>query len=857
MLRRVASFVLAGLLGAAAPADARDVRVGVYANPPKLQLGADGQPSGIFGDLLAEVAREEGWRLLAVPCEWEGCIDLLRAGRIDLMPDVAWTEARAAEFSLHDTPALTSWSQLYRRGDVDLEAVTDIGGMRIAVLEGSVQQDYLATLAAGLGLEVEWLPAASLDAALDAVAEGRADAIATNHHFGDWVAMRRGLRATPVIFMPARLYYAGPPGRGGDLLARIEHHLVRWQARSDSRYYDVLARWGAPPEAATLPAHWRWAAAGAFGLLLAALGVVALMRREVARKTRSLRASEERLATILNSVDAHIFIKDAALRYAYVNQKVCDLLGLPSAQVLGRGDEDFFDAATAAVLRGNDLKVIEGGERIALEETKRLRSGGEPRTFLSVKLPLRDAVGEVTSLCAISTDITEQHLLLSEIHQLAWFDPLTHLPNRQQLLDRLRDSLAACAGGGRQGALLVVNLDRFQALNDTRGHDVGDRWLQVVAQRIPPCLHEGEWAARMGADEFGFLIAQLPLAAQDAQRQAAALAQRLLDAIAQPGILDDVPYHGTASVGIALFADPQETVEDVLKHADIALSQAKVAGGHRMRFFQPEMQTAIAARAALEADLRAGIDAGQLLLHYQPQVDLHGRLIGVEALARWAHPQRGLLLPGSFIALAEASGLILPLGRAVLRTACAQLARWADDPGTAGLRIAVNVSAAQLHQPDFVDEVLGICRASGAPPARLELEITESQLVEDVEESIAKLAALRAEGVRVALDDFGTGYSALGYVKRLPLDLLKIDTTFTRDLLFDPNDIAIVRTIIALGRSLGLEVLAEGVEETAQRDILSELGCEQFQGWLFGRPAGIEALAGWLAPAAREIAPQA
>jgi EAL domain-containing protein (putative c-di-GMP-specific phosphodiesterase class I) len=301
-------------------------------------------------------------------------------------------------------------------------------------------------------------------------------------------------------------------------------------------------------------------------------------------------------------------------------------------------------------------------------------------------------------------------------------------------------------------------------------------------------------------------------------------------------------YHGSGSIGITLFADGATSVEDILKHADLALAQAKIAGGNRTRFFQPEMHAAVAARATLELELRHALDAEQFVLHFQPQFDRESRIVGCEALVRWHHPQRGLLLPGSFIPLAEACGLILPLGAWVLRKACEQLATWQSSEATRALRIAVNVSARQLHQPDFLEGVLAQLAACGVAGQRLELEITESLLVEDIDEAIDKLAALRAHGVRIALDDFGTGYSALNYIKRLPLDVLKIDTSFVRDLLIEPNDMAIVRTVIALGSSLGLEVLAEGVENQAQRAVLLEMGCGGFQGYLLGRPVPIEGL---------------
>ena len=842
------TLLAAGWLGLAVDAaQAREVRVGVYENPPKLLLGDNGEPSGILGDLLAGIAREEGWTLRAVPCDWEQCLRMLSRGELDLLPDVARTGPRDEAFDMHERPALRSWSQVYTRPGLRVDSVLALDGLRVAVLEGSVQQESLGTLADGFDLGLDWLPVASMDQAVEAVVAGRADAMATNHFFGGRYAVERGLVESSVVFLPSRLYYASRAGTQADLLQAIDRWLVRWQDDPGSPYFDALRRWGAPAPEPGLPRGVAWLAGGALAALGLALAGIALLRGEVRRKTRSLHASERRLATILDSVDAHIYIKDAQLRYQYVNRKTADLFGLPADEVVGRGDGDFFDPDTVRHLRENDLRVVNGGERIATEEVNRTRvDGGIEHAYFSVKIPLHDADGRISALCGISTDITDQVALREQIRRLADYDPLTQLPNRKQFLEQLRQAIADARAQGWQGGMVLVNLDRFRELNDTRGHQAGDDWLRQVAQRLRPVLHEGQSLARLGADEFGLLLERLPMAPAEAQKQVAALAQRVLEAIIVPGDVAGQRYHGGASLGATLFAGEGHSAEDVFRHADLALAEAKAAGGNRVRTFLAEMQETAAARAALEADLREGLERGQFLLHFQPQVDDGDRLLGLEALVRWQHPKRGLVPPGSFIPLAEASGLIVPLGDWVLRQAIAELARLGARPATASVRIAVNVSARQLRRPDFVGEVLAALAEARIPAGRLELELTESELVDDIGQAIDRLSALRAGGVRIALDDFGTGYSALNYVKRLPLDVLKIDTSFVRDLLVDPNDMAIVRTILSLGQSLGLEVLAEGVEDAAQREVLHGMGCRQFQGYLFSRPRPMADLGDWL-----------
>jgi diguanylate cyclase (GGDEF)-like protein len=431
---------------------------------------------------------------------------------------------------------------------------------------------------------------------------------------------------------------------------------------------------------------------------------------------------------------------------------------------------------------------------------------------------------------------------LYAIRRLAYYDALTELPNRRLMLDRLAAAMKGNGARGRHGALLLIDLDHFKLLNDTHGHERGDLLLRQVAGRLQACVGSSDTVARIGGDEFVVLVWDLPGDVDAARLQAAALGEKVHRTLCASFDLDGFQHATSPSVGITLFAGRELGVEELLKRADTAMYQAKAAGRNTVRFFDPAMQAAVAERMALESDLRDALALGQFLLHYQAQVDALGCIKGAEVLLRWQHPVRGLVSPAQFIPLAEATGLICPIGLWVLETACAQLAAWSRDPSTSALSLAVNVSACQFNQADFVDQVLEVLARSGANPARLKLELTEGLLLDNTEAVIATIGALKKVRVRFSLDDFGTGYSSLSYLKRLPLDQLKIDQSFVRDLLTDANDIAIVRTIVALGQSLGMEVIAEGVETAAQRDCLASAGCHAYQGYYFGRPLPVAQL---------------
>ncbi|WP_439859837.1 EAL domain-containing protein [Pseudomonas sp. MBLB4136] len=829
-------------LGSALSAQPREVRVGVYSNPPKIALSQDGQPSGILGELLVELARQQDWRLHVVPCDWQTCLSLVQRGEIDLLPDVAYSEERAKRLDFHRKPALYSWSQLYSRKKLELLSPADLKQQRIAVLDGSIQHDYLLAFLPSADLQATLLPVAELAQGFALVSSGLADAAVANKQFGDQYAEEYGLLGTPLMFPPLRMFYATRKGDNQDLLGAIDERLLAWEQEPDSFYTQTLKRWGEKSRPARLPPYVWWGLAGLAALLLATVGGVLLLRRQVAEKTWHLRASEARLNTILDSVEAYIYIKDQQLRYQYANRKVCELFGRPLEDVVGHTDDEFFDAATASNLHNNDRRVLQLGERVEKEETNHNLNDGSEHTYLSVKLPLRHPDGRIYALCGISTDISEHKKNRDEIHRLAFYDPLTGLANRRLLLDRLQHALTRRSRRRQEGGLLFIDLDDFKDLNDTFGHAVGDQLLQLVGQRLVNQARIEDTVARLGGDEFVVMLEDLSSRPDEALAQIESVASKILQALGEPYALQGRQHICTASIGIALFSESRSTVEDLLKRADLAMYEAKSAGRNTLRFFNPEMQARIRARTSLESELRQGIQQNDFILHYQPQVDQAGNLLGAEVLVRWQHPTRGLVPPAQFIPAAEKCGLILPLGQWVLLSACRQLAAWADDPELAQLSLAVNVSARQFHHPDFVSEVLSALEQTGANPLRLELELTESLLVEDVEAMIVTMGQLQDRGISFSLDDFGTGYSSLSQLNRLPLNQLKIDRAFVHDLLLSANNTVIVRTIIALAESLELAVIAEGVETVEQRDALLQLGCHRFQGYLYGAPRPVEQL---------------
>lgn len=560
-----------------------------------------------------------------------------------------------------------------------------------------------------------------------------------------------------------------------------------------------------------------------------------------------LAESEARYRELLDNLHTAVVVHAPDTQIIFSNPRASELLGLSVEQMRGKPLPDpswqFLD---------------EQGARMALEDypVKRVLATLKPLQALVVGVkpaasdditwvlvgafPDFDSHGNLKQIVVSFDDISARKKAEEEVLQMAFFDLLTGLPNRRLLMDRLHAALATSARNRLYGAVLFIDLDRFKAINDVGGHDAGDLLLVAVAQRLRACVRDEDTVARLGGDEFVVLLPEIGAELGPSSQKGALVAEKIRRALNAPFDLDGHVHHTSPSIGISMFCGAGEAPELLLRQADMAMYKAKDAGRNTMRFFSAAMQLAVETHAALEADLRHAVPDGQLRLYFEPQVDAGQRPTGAEALARWMHPTRGEVSPLQFIPIAEESSLILDIGGWVLDKVCAQLARWAGTSALRHLTLAVNVSAQQFRQPDFVETVALALMRHAFDPSRLKLELTESVIVNDVVDVVEKMHRLRAMGVALSMDDFGTGYSSLSYLKQLPLDQIKIDQSFTRDISTDPTDAIMVKTIIDLARNFNLHVIAEGVETEEQLAFLQRHGCMAYQGYLFGKPVPIE-----------------
>ena len=582
------------------------------------------------------------------------------------------------------------------------------------------------------------------------------------------------------------------------------------------RYYDHRQRW-------TTALHFVLLA-----LTLLMLSYAVFVFRQLRRRARELQLA----ASVFTHANECITITDAESRIVDVNPAFSRVTGYAAEEVVGRNpsllssgrhDREFYAQMWASLLATGQWQG---------EIWNRRRNGEIYPEWLSISTVF-DEKGRAVNRIGSFFDISERKQSEAEINNLAFYDPLTQLPNRRLLLDRLRHTVAAAARSAEQGAVLFIDLDHFKTINDTQGHARGDQLLLEAARRLNASVRQGDTVARLGGDEFVVMLEKLGVGTSDAVAQAGVIAEKILAALRQPYELEGGSFHGTASIGISLFRGQDTTVDELLKRADMAMYGAKTAGRNTVRFFDPAMQWALEERTALEAELRGALAAGQLAVHYQVQVDAASRPIGAEALLRWQNPRRGAVAPEHFIPLAEDTGLILPIGQWILEQVCLQLKAWEADPHARELQVAVNVSAHQFRQPDFVARIVSTLERTGAAAGRLKLELTESAVLWNVDDTISKMQALREAGVRFSMDDFGTGYSSLAYLTQLPLDQLKIDRSFVSTIETSRANAVIVQTIINMSITLGIQVIAEGVETEGQCAFLEHAGCRAYQGFLF------------------------
>ncbi|WP_208854531.1 EAL domain-containing protein [Thioalkalivibrio sp. AKL17] len=831
-------FVLAGCGGDTSRDDPTMLRVGLYENEPKIYTREDGRPAGLFPVLLEALAEREGWRLEYRDCQWAECLAQLEGGELDLMPDVALTGEREHRFRFHEIPVAQSWSQVYAPREASVRSLADLTDQRIAVLEGSVHEGWLTREMEPSGDgEPRLASRQSLDRVLEAVDAGAADVAVTNNFHGGRHAERSGLFETPVSSDHTGLYFAASPALDPAILEAVDRHLASWKGTPDSPYHRAMAETLTPEVRGVLP---RWAApvlASAGGLALL-FGVLALVLRwQVRWRARELKRANRRFRHLLDSSPVVIYsLSSAGDPLHWVSGNLHPLFGYSPEEALRPGwwreclhPEDRTLARRAREqAREQGHAVIEYRLYDARGRVRRVRD-----EMQWSPAPTRSGVGEIIGSW---TDLTQSFEQREQLRLLSHYDSRTGLPNRTLLHDRIGHSIEMAMGQDESRRLIVLlDVDRFKGLNETLGTALADQVLLGVAQRLSQYAGPQDTVARSGADEFALLLERPP--AGEAREQ---WLDGLLDVLREPFRLAGRSLRVTVSAGYAEFPVDGATTEELVTAAELALDEARRGGGNRREAYVSGLGERTSRRTLLESDLREALVREEFELFLQPQYGLDPFVLtGVEALVRWNHPERGRVSPGEFIPLAEETGLVMAIDQWVLDQACAHLAE-RDAQGLHVPRMAVNLSVMELEDGHLTRMVQSVLDRYGLQPHRLELEVTETMLMRTPENALAELGRLKELGVELAMDDFGTGYSNLALLHRMPLNRLKLDQSLVQDIGRSRSNEDIIRAILALARTLDLEVIGEGIETEAQRDFLLQVGCREGQGYLWSPPVPAE-----------------
>lgn len=812
------------------------VRIGVYQNAPKLHIDESGKPAGLFIDLIELIARDQAWQTEYVECRWTECLELLRAGDIDLMPDVALTESRRRQFAFHRIPVVQSWSQVYCLPQSDFRSLADLAGATVAVLEGSVQHDFLRELRRQSDIAFELRTVDALPAAFELAQSGEADVAVANHFFGQRNAFVYDLVETPITFNQASLFFAASPAARG-LLPPIDQALREWKKDADSPYFAALNRTYAAPRSAAWP-DWLMPALviGIAVFIMLGAGLL-LLRWRVHSATARLEQTNQRLNHLLESAPVVLYaLRFPEMTVEWVSPTVERVTGFPLPEAsrnewwpehVHPDDKDRINAENLTIKPSQTLvqeyRVLgHAGETLYVRDEKRF-------------IP-DDETGTSGTIIGSWNNVTAARRQARQVDFLSHHDRLTSLPNRGRLEWLLEKALASAERSRTGCQIILLDLDRFKSINETLGVAAGDRILRLVASRLLTWACEDDVVARFGNDEFCMVTVGL------ARAELHDRLDRLVAEIATPTPVAGRDLLLTASVGVAVYPRDGTRPETLLQRASQALQASRVQGGNRWQAFDPALDGLTETSPFLESDFRHAIQNQDLTLYFQPQFELSAiRAVGVEVLVRWVHPEHGMLLPASFIPMAEQTGLIEAMDLWVIRETCRQLAEWRG-AGQPVVRASVNLSARELYN-ETLPRYIGDCLAEfDLPPLSLTLELTETMLMESPERARRVLEQIKALGVRIALDDFGTGYSNLAYLAQLPIDEVKLDQSLVRELDHSNEMKTLLRGIISLFDRLGLALVAEGIETDEQLRFLVEAGCPTGQGYLLGRPAPAEKL---------------
>ncbi|NVK21367.1 MAG: EAL domain-containing protein [Kangiellaceae bacterium] len=820
------------------------VLISIQHAPPALIVNENGQHQGMLVEFLKEVALLENWDIEWQVNDWPTTIRLAREKKVDLIPFIAYSKERAEFLDYNIESFITGWGQVYTHQDQEqAENIFDFKDKTIAVVEDEIYAIRFSQLCEQFGVKCNLLEVKDYETAFDMLDKKRVQGAVSGNLVGYSFEAQFNIKRTSILFDPNKVLFASPKGTNSSVLSTLDNYINLWRQDANSPYFAIREKWlGDTQEVhSTLPKWMIYSLIIGLGLLIFSATIVMFLRRQIKIKTADLADQSDQIKQIINLVPHMIYATNANGKIILANRYAADYFGLKIRDFEHIDREQLIKSVPQSSNLFEDEEYLLRKDATPIQKELETSDVDHKDLVLRLsKVPFMSRFSRIPSVVTVGVDITEAKRYERQIQHMAQHDSLTGLPNRLLLNDRINQSLALSMRHGHNGAILFIDLDYFKTINDSLGHIAGDKLLIEVGKRLQKHIREGDTVARLGGDEFIVQLNELADSPEQAEKNALTIAEKINTSIAEQYDIDHQQLFVSASIGIVIYPRDAKTHEQIMQRADTAMYHAKSSGRNRNAIFKRHMEKAVVRRHVLESELRKAVTNAEFFVEYQPQVSgTDNTIVGVEALVRWKHPEEGIIPPSEFIPVAEESSLIIPLGEWVLKQACRQIKLWLDSYGESPF-ITVNLSVVQIRNSNLVDYLKNLLEINQIPASLLELEVTETLLLSEAKKSIDVLNELKNLGVRLSIDDFGTGFSSLNYLKKLPLDKLKIDRSFVKDIPGDPDSETIIKTIIGMSHDLGLEVIAEGVETQAQLNFLLKENCKYFQGYYFDRPISFE-----------------
>ncbi|GAA4365430.1 EAL domain-containing protein [Kangiella marina] len=813
--------------------------------PPVMVIDENDNNAGFMVELLEQIALEESWDIEWVRLDWPAVIPKTLNHEIDLIPFIAYSEERAEYLDYNEEGILTGWGQVFIHKDEPIpQNIISLSGHNIAIIKNEIYGIKLRNLCNLFDIKCNFTEVDTYRDAFKKIEDKLVTAAVTSSlvsysHDNDFV------KITPIVFEPRKVLFATAKNTNADLLQTIDHYTKLWRFDANSTYYQLRDKYlkGVIEQETAFPSWLLYSLLILTGLLLASALIAILLKKQVKRQTQALEDQSDKIRQIINLVPHMVFASNAKGKLILANRYAADFFGIEMSNIEGYEQSDLIRRLpNSANLFEDESLLLRKDAHAIQKEIETYNYNGQKATLKISKVPFISRYSRMPSVVTVGVDITEAKEYERQIQHMAQHDSLTELPNRMLLNDRIHQSLALTKRYGHCGAVLFIDLDYFKNINDSLGHMAGDHLLKDVAGRLKDIVRDGDTVSRLGGDEFIVQLNHLSGDSDRAEKSACKIAEKINFTLAQEYTVKGNKLFSTASIGVVIYPRDADSEEAIIQRADTAMYYAKSMGRNRYAVFKKAMEKAVVRKHILEKELRKALAEARFILRYQPQLTSDdNNFIGAEALLRWSHPTEGIISPSEFIPIAEENHLIIPIGEWVLKQVCHQIKYWLEKYGYSPF-ITVNLSAIQIRNSDLVSYIKNLLEQTKIPPNLLEFEVTETVLLHEARISIDVLNELKKLGVRLSIDDFGTGYSSLNYLKKLPLDKLKIDRSFVKDIPGDPDSETIIRTVISMSIDMGLEVIAEGVETKEQLQYLLKERCHLFQGFYFDPPISLEQL---------------